>query len=544
MLLKLSRVTALALLTSFSSQTAAEADPRPSLVDVLSIDRLGTFTVNQFVVALRTQAEFEYEFASADLLRGRFAFSGVTLSPALAYGKPGACSITVDRMSVEANLGQLMSETLRAQVGFLGVDISEACFPGDWGEMMAEFNLAEISLDQANFTVAYSMPTGETSLRFTTHIRDVALIDASASGMLLPRRIGSRLTEPAIRLKRAAISLKDDGGWDSFVQALPQNMRNPIGLRGLATQALVRILLPGDAGQISEMEQLFIDDFSTAVAIFVGEDVPGAEPRSEFPELVFETDLPEEGVVLEPELYRNPSDDLVGAVALRARTTSLARERILDDALLSAAIAPPDDLTDTQRLTLAKALLRGRGIPQAPDRIPALLEPMFGASEQGAEAALLAAQALEQRDPERAYVLAMLAGSYGEARAVAMLDRLEQKIDTRTILRLQESEGNDVRAFSIVLDSDPRALRDQALAHLTGVRLPRSYAEAYYYALLGEAAGDTAASSLKEEIENRFAARGSAVAETWAALRSELQSDALEDWVNGGLADKYRSSRP
>jgi hypothetical protein len=88
---------------------------------------------------------------------------------------------------------------------------------------------------------------------------------------------------------------------------------------------------------------------------------------------------------------------------------------------------------------------------------------------------------------------------------------------------------------------DPRLLRAMALAHYSGAGQPRSYARAYYFALLAEAAGDIGASTLKTEIEGRFSARGDAVAEAWNTLSTDLQSQALQDWIAGGLADRFQT---
>jgi hypothetical protein len=79
------------------------------------------------------------------------------------------------------------------------------------------------------------------------------------------------------------------------------------------------------------------------------------------------------------------------------------------------------------------------------------------------------------------------------------------------------------------------------LARFTGSGAARSYAQAYYFALLAEAAGDIGATMLKQEIEGRFEARGDDVAATWAGISDELQAQALQDWISGGLADRYQT---
>ena len=84
-------------------------------------------------------------------------------------------------------------------------------------------------------------------------------------------------------------------------------------------------------------------------------------------------------------------------------------------------------------------------------------------------------------------------------------------------------------------------MRALALAHFTGSNATRSYAQAYYFSLLAEAAGDIGASSLKREIEGRFEARGQDVAAAWTDLSAELQARALDDWIGGNLAGRYQT---
>lgn len=97
-----------------------------------------------------------------------------------------------------------------------------------------------------------------------------------------------------------------------------------------------------------------------------------------------------------------------------------------------------------------------------------------------------------------------------------------------------------VTQFPFNPDGDaPRALRRMSLAYLAGAGQTRSYARAYYLALLAQAAGDIAGETLKDEVDDRFVARGAEVADAWAEVSAGLQADALENWIADGLADRY-----
>ena len=93
------------------------------------------------------------------------------------------------------------------------------------------------------------------------------------------------------------------------------------------------------------------------------------------------------------------------------------------------------------------------------------------------------------------------------------------------------------QAFSKVYD--PRDLRALSLDYLTGSGKARSYARAYYFALLAEAAGDIAAASLRDEITARFGARGPEVAQAWNALSAQVEQQAVTDWINADLPARY-----
>ncbi|MEO0929135.1 MAG: hypothetical protein AAFY14_00595, partial [Pseudomonadota bacterium] len=122
------------------------------------------------------------------------------------------------------------------------------------------------------------------------------------------------------------------------------------------------------------------------------------------------------------------------------------------------------------------------------------------------------------------------------------LDRLEAQMTTQTVLAAQDAyllQTNAPEPVTLVSGDDPRDLRAQSLAHFAGSGQARSYARAYYYALLAEAAGDIAATSLREEIEARFGARGPAVAKVWTGIAAEMQQRAVTDWINADLPGAY-----
>jgi len=103
-----------------------------------------------------------------------------------------------------------------------------------------------------------------------------------------------------------------------------------------------------------------------------------------------------------------------------------------------------------------------------------------------------------------------------------------------------DASGAEIGAAALPADGDVRAVRRLALAHFTGLDAARSYRLAYYYALIAEAAGDIGARPLREDIEARFANRGDTVNALWIQTRTSVQEKALSDWVELGLAARFR----
>ena len=520
---RLASVTALS--TLLAAPLAAETDPQPGLQEFFSVNRIGTFFANTAIAALRTQMEVEYEYLATDLMRGSVSISGVTVRPLLPYDQARQCVITVDRAVLNTDVAKPFEVASEANINLIGARANTACLPREAAMGLRAAGIREIDLDQFKIRVAYIYATGETSTDVTLAINNFAALDFSASGMILPRLSQSGTGEPAFRVMRAVASLKDQGGWKTVSAILPPNFRDPATIRDIGTEAVTSFLSNDGLRAITAIERNFVTQLMERVEDFVTD--PG--------EITIEANLPETGIVIEPELYNREPQLLVSALALEARTTPLARTRILssDD---MAAMTDPAGL-----LTLSLALLEGNGVPQAPALVPEMLAPLLNDPATVAAASALIARALQDRDAAGAYPYALASAAGGITASVSLLDRLENKMTTTQVLSAQIS-AEDIDTLALVGESDdPRRLRGLALDHFTGAGAARSYARAYYFALLAEAAGDIGATTLKNEIEGRFSARGDDVAAAWADISDDLQAQALEDWISGGLADRYQT---
>ena len=522
--------TAFALSSALVTPLAADTDPQPSLLEFFSINRLGTFYANLGIAALRTQMELEYEFLSTDLMRGTISISGITARPQLPYDQARQCVITVDRAVLNTDVAEPFEVASEANLNLIGAKANSACLPPEAAMGMRATGLTEVSFDQFKIRAAYHYPTGETSVDAAVVMRDMAALDFTTSGMILPRLNGPGPSEPAFRVMRAVVSLKDMGAWGRLSALLPENFRNAETIKAIGSEQITQFLSEFGTRQVTAVERNFVTQLMDRVGDYIND--PG--------ELTIEARLPETGIVIEPEVYNSEPQALIAALALEARVAPLARSRILDGQAL-AALQSPGDLDADTLLALARALLNGDGVPQTPALVPDLLVPAFEDPARRPEASELISRALAGSDPANAYGYALIAAAGGVNTAVPLLDRLEAQMTTTQVLDIQDQvQGDLLSATQATTEDDPRALRRLALAYLAGSGVVRSYPQAYYFALLAEAAGDIGATALKEEINDRFAARGDEVQKAWAEASASIQELALNDWISGGLGARYK----
>ncbi len=505
----------------------AEGDPKPGLMDVITPDSIAETIAGISISALRTVMEVEYQHLSTDVMRGTVSLSGVTLRPQLPYDRARQCEITVQRAGFDLGKFRPDLTASNASVIMVGATANIACLPRDAGLMMRASGYNEIVVDRLAFEVDYIHGTGEIRTNGSAAINDMLTLDLAMAGAILPRlsEFGGP-GDPAIRVRQAVLGIQDNGGWERLSAQIPENLRQPDVIRGLGTEELTNALSNNGTRALTATERRFIDDLMEHVAEFVRN--PG--------EITIEAQLPASGIVLEPEIYEAP-EELLQALAPDARTAPVAQSELLDPALLSRLNG---SLSASERLQLAEALLTGSGVPRAEGLVPDLLAPLMGSdAPEAAQAALMTARAQFAYDPGAAYGHALAASSDRQSGAVSLLDALEARLTTTQVVAAQDRYLSQVGLVALPGGNDIRVVRARALAHFTGLGAPRSYRQAYYYALIAEAAGDIGARPLREDIEARFANRGDEVNTMWATMRLETQERALSDWITGDLAAQF-----
>lgn len=527
---QLSATTALALVIA-SPVLAQDRDPQATLGEFFSPDRIAAAVANTAISALRTRMELQYDHMSADPLRGIISISGIVARPLLPYDQARQCEITIERATLSSDFASPFQTAAEINLNLIGARASLACVERDIALALRTAGYRDLPLDQFKVRASYAYTTGETALDSTIAINGFGVLDYSASGTILPRLSEFGYPgDPAVRVTRVVATLKDDGGWDAVSQVLPENLRDPVTIRELGTEAVSQFLSEGGLRPLGAVERNFIGDLMGEVEAFVTD--PG--------EITVQADLPPSGIVIEPDMYDAPQM-LIAALGLQARSTPLARTQILSAADL-AAIQTPDTLSNDQRISIATALLEGNGVPRSGALVPDLLLPLLDDSITAGPAATLLARATQDSDIPAAYSYALIAAAGGMPNSTAQLDRLEARMTTQAVLAAQADYLTQTVApapITRVSGDDPRDLRTLSLAHFAGTGEARSYERAYYYALLAEAAGDIAATSLREEIEARFGARGPEVAQAWNVIAAQMQQRAITDWINADLPAAY-----
>lgn len=527
---RLSATTALALMIA-APLTAQDRDPQVTLGEFFSPDRIAAAVANSAISALRTRMELQYDHLSADPLRGIVSISGIVARPLLPYDQARQCEITIERATLSSDFASPFQTAAELNLNVIGARANLACVPRDIALALRTAGYKDVPLDQFKVRASYAYTTGETALDSTIAINGFGVLDYSASGTVLPRLSEFGYPgDPAVRVTRVVATLKDDGGWEAVSQVLPENLRDPVTIRELGTEAVSQFLSEGGLRPLGAVERNFIGDLMGEVEAFVTD--PG--------EITVQADLPPSGIVIEPDMYDDPRT-LIAALGLQARSTPLVRTQILSTAQL-AAIQTPATLSNAERISFATALLEGNGVPRGGALVPDLLLPLLNDPSTAGPAAAMLARAAQDSDIPAAYRYALVAAAGDTPDAVAQLDRLEARMTTQAVLAAQADYLTRTEApapIARVSGDDPRDLRALSLAYFAGAGEARSYARAYYYALLAEAAGDIAATSLREEIEARFGARGPDVAQVWNIVVAEMQQQAITDWISADLPSAY-----
>ncbi len=537
-------LSGLFLLVALASGSAA--DTRPGVFGFWA-NRFTTIYAEAGLTFLRGYMDLQYDGLAIDVASGQASMTNVRFWPRID-GR--SCQGHIDRVSWQSS-GWSTVDELRIEVELVGLSFQPSCLPPDLEPVLASPDADRVTVDRAQMRVLYSFPGSGLQASLHADATDIAVLDAQATFTYVAfEASGAGDPAPVAYLESASLALRNRGGWERAKGLLPAEMLRPDTV-GLVARTMITSMLQDPASgdgtepdaapelsgpELSEAGQALADTASAEAQRFVvaGDRIAielrpvGGEARLDA--ALFEAPVDREEILLRlnPVFVARPSAAFPEIAAATLRTATQA----------------PETLDAAERFDAGKALVTGNGAPKNTARGRALLEPLAASGD--AEAALLLAHDAEGRDPERAYRFALAGGAGGDAAAGGILDRIEAQLDMDAILRLQEAglgaTGGGPGLPGALPDeafATLAAVRAQALERLAGNGQTRSYALAWFWATLGQAAEDPGSTSLLGEIEAKMAARGPEAVAAFAEATAPLADRALDIWIDRDLASRF-----
>ena len=517
-------MSAIVCLTVASPHLAAAAgDPRPPLKEFLSVSTVNELVARIGLLFVRYVIDLTYQDTTYDPYTNRSTVSGVVVRPTLPWDHGRQCQIMAERLSVSgAELGDWDRLTLRLEL--IGVTAPLACLPPESVGAAAVMEITNFTADRVFIDIDYRMSSSAMRVNFHMTLPDLAAVTANLDFAYVA--LHEEGDEPVIlELRHAAVTLDDMGLWKKAKKSLPPEMTQPDTAALTAARGLTELFIdmnqppaPNKPPQLDLAQAAFVQSAAAQVQQFVAK--PGT--------FVIETAL-EQPVRLNERMFDDPVR-LFTVLKPVVASFPASRQKIVPTSMLKAAMTAPASLSDRDKLRVGKALVSGVGAPRALTKGQALLKPLADAGN--GEAALALSASLRSVDPEAAYRLALNAGANSMAGASGIMDRLEQDLTTRKVLTLQARSLSAVSTMPSPQNFLPLTqVRAHALDHLSGNGAVRSYVRAYYWSLLGKAAGDQAAASMAGEIEARMRHRGPDAAAAWKAVAEKTRTEALKHWL-------------
>lgn len=525
------RAVAFACLTSATAQPAAAAgDPRPPLSDFISLSNLNEWVARIGLVFVRSAVGLTYQEIINDPYANRTSVSGVVIQPSLPWDKGRNCLIHAERLSLTSSeLGDWDRIGLQAEL--TGALVPLACLPPEVAGTVAIAEIPELAVDRLFLAVEYRL--NSSALRANVHLTMPNLAAVTGNADVAYFAVQDDGPEPVIMdISHVALAVEDLGLWEKAKKMMPSEMTQPDAAAGMVQGGLTEMLgsmsPPGQTGappSLTPAQKEFVAAAAAQARAFA------ANGGS----VVVETQL-DRPVRFSERMADDPAQ-LFAVLNPRVSSRPAAHEQVLGTALLTAGLNNPASLSDADKLRVGQALVSGKGAPRSPADGQALLKPLAGSGNSAAALAL--AESLRVSDAEAAYGYALLAGVSGADGAPGVMDRLEQELTTPRALAIQAEALSAAANIASPHDFVPLSdVRGKALAHLRGHGAVRSYSRAYYWALLGKAAGDQAAASLADEIETRMRHRGGEAAMAWATAAEQARAEALAHWLTADYPAK------
>lgn len=507
----------------------AEETQRPGFLDLLSFDTIATFMFNSMIQSARAFADIRYDQFSFDSRTLRMTLTNLDISPMIHRGL--TCRVTARRAILHGAAFD-RPDTGRFRATLDGVTVSQGCLPLDAQPAMAILQKPTIEIPHTGIDLSLHIPSGGAQVRVSATLADLTTAELFLDADYISYRMDYLTEEPqvAVDLTQASLTLTDRGAVALARKFVPAQKSSPDAVdamvRALLTDAFSETPTPGLESSAlpvpsgpSQVQQAFIDDAAQAARKL-------AEGSTQ---VVFNTGPHVPPLHLGAEALVSPGA-LFDRLDPSVSNTALALQQAFSADDLKAAQkgrAGPE-----QALQLGRAFATGVGAPLNRAQALALLEPLAADTP---EAAYLSARILDGSDPARAYELALSAAQANWPDALALIDRLEGKLDYDTLMAAQ-----DRLATSSAPDAADGALGMAALAsaYASGIDEPRSYAQAYYWATMAAATGSVSAALQRDDLNEFFRLRGDA--EAWRGATDDIEARVLKDWIKQDLMGTSR----
>lgn len=515
----------------------AGADTRPGLFDLVTPENILRRIGQAGIGALRSLVELQYDHILPDPAAGEIAVTGIVAWPDVPWDGVG-CTLTADRVILSTAEPQNW-DRLRLKLDAIGLSVSPGCIAPAPRAALAKAGINMLDIAQASLEVDYQLSTAAATVTLHLDLPKLAALDGRAHFSYLAANSarGPGADAIAAYLTDANLALTDQGGLKVARQFLPDVLKTPETAGASLAAALTELIGAANgradsaAGQdpdttLTAEQQSFVTAAGRQFGRFL----------TEGGQIVVETALPESEVAIGSDFFDDPR------AAFRELMPTVQPHQASDTPLIEAGLmrkvldAAPD-ATDEMKLVVGTALLTGAGAPQSLAEGRAVLEPLAAAGNT--EAALQLATALADSDPAAAYAQALAAAAAGESGASALLDGIEARLDTATILAAQAKLTPAAGPVSDAPFASIADLRGEALARMAGDLEPRSYPLAWFWASLAAAAGDPASASLRDEIDRKMRLHGPEAAAAWAAARAPMEKAALREWLARDLGRKF-----
>lgn len=506
---------------SLPAATPAQAQMTDTAQSALTF--LQRLVSHYMVLTARSFVDLTYDQLTIEPGTNHLVISGLKLYPVLDWDKEGACEISIDRVVSGETYSWV---TVSTGYDVTGVTIPSICFDPMVGQTMAGFGYEKVEVESASIDVAYNLPDSSADLVVNASVTDALNLSLDANFSYLWFNLpmdGYGEPYPVAQLGSAEVVIENRGLWEKLEPMVAQQMGDVNAIPQMIEMSLGQMLAMGGQAP-GEAERAVVKNIAEEVGRFLKEK-----------NRIVLTSAPEGGVWLDETAFESPAT-VIAALQPKASAVPMAYRRIIPPAEMAAALADGANPDEATRLKIGEALVTGVGAPQSNANGARLLMPL--AEAWNGKAAALAAMALQDSDPARAYEMALRAVAAGEGSAIGTLDSLEADLSIEEVVAIQESVGAAWPGLAefgpafekAVAEGDVGQIRKWANGAAIGGTVPRSYKSAYMLATLAAAGGDRGAANLRNRLDARFGNM-----DGWTAISEEAAAAAVSMWTDGGM---------